>query len=137
MSSIVGGCMDEGLRTRSRLALRARPNNAMRPRMHKPLLALAAALLATPAWPDTLVTNVNGIQVAADGQLQHFTGLIIGKDGKVRTVLAGPPPPIEFEHSVNGDGRTLLPGLIDAHGHVMDLGFAALRLDVTGTRSIG
>ena len=33
-------------------------------------------------------------------------------------------------------GRTLLPGLIDAHGHVMDLGLVALRLDVTGTRSI-
>ena len=28
------------------------------------------------------------------------------------------------------------PGLIDAHGHVMDLGFAALRLDLAGTSSL-
>jgi predicted amidohydrolase YtcJ len=30
----------------------------------------------------------------------------------------------------------LLPGIIDAHGHVMELGRDALQLDVTGTRSI-
>ena len=39
-----------------------------------PLLALAAALLASAAIADTLVTNVNGIQVDANGKLQHFTG---------------------------------------------------------------
>ena len=41
--------------------------------MHKPLLALAGCC-ATPACADTLVSNVNGIQVGADGKLQHFTG---------------------------------------------------------------
>jgi predicted amidohydrolase YtcJ len=30
----------------------------------------------------------------------------------------------------------MLPGLIDAHGHVMGLGLAALDLDLTGTRSL-
>ena len=103
--------------------------------MHKPLLALLA-LLSTTAYADTLVSNVNGIQVGADGQLQHFTGLVIADNGKVKTVLTGPPPPIAFTRTVDGGGRTMLPGLIDAHGHVMDLGFAALRIDVTGTHSI-
>jgi predicted amidohydrolase YtcJ len=103
--------------------------------MIRPLFALAA-LLSTSALADTLVTNVNGIQVGADGQLQHFTGLIVANDGKVKTVLTGPPPPIAFEHSVDGHGQTLLPGLIDGHGHVIDLGFYALRLDVTGTQSL-
>ena len=107
----------------------------MPPGMNKPLLALLA-LLSTTAYADTLVSNVNGIQVGADGQLQHFTGLLIADDGKVKTVLTGPPPPIAFAHTVDGGGRTMLPGLIDGHGHVMDLGFAALRIDVTGTRSI-
>lgn len=32
-------------------------------------------------------------------------------------------------------GRTVVPGLIDAHGHVAGLGFAANRLDLTGTTS--
>jgi predicted amidohydrolase YtcJ len=84
----------------------------------------------------TLVINVHGMQVGADGKLKHFMGLIIDPKGKVQTVLTGPPPPIEFKNTLDGEGRTLLPGLIDAHGHVVDLGFAALRLDLTGTRSV-
>jgi predicted amidohydrolase YtcJ len=34
------------------------------------------------------------------------------------------------------EGRTMLPGIIDAHGHVMELGADALQLDVVGTRSL-
>src|SRR5438270_8503091 len=100
------------------------------------LLLLSAAFLGSAAGADTLVTNVNGIQADNHGNLQHFSGLIVGEDGKVRTVLTGAAPPIAFAHTIDGHGRTLLPGLIDAHGHVIDLGFAALRIDVTGTRSI-
>ena len=40
--------------------------------MIKPLLALAAALSASAAFADTLVSNVNGMQVGPDGKLQHF-----------------------------------------------------------------
>jgi predicted amidohydrolase YtcJ len=101
------------------------------------LLALMTALLCSPALADTLITNANGIQVGADGELQHFTGLIVDDDGKVRTILTGPPPLIAFAQTIDAHGQTLLPGLIDAHGHVVDLGFFALRLDLTGTRSVG
>jgi predicted amidohydrolase YtcJ len=105
--------------------------------MHKPLLALAAALLASSALADTLVSNVNGIQVGADGRLQHFTALLIGDDGKVvRTFAAGEPLSELATDAIDGRGRTLLPGLIDAHGHVLGLGFSALQLDLTGTSSI-
>ncbi len=109
----------------------------MRRPMHKPLLALAAALLASSALADTLVSNVNGIQVGADGRLQHFTALLIGDDGKVvRTFAAGEPLSELATDAIDGRGRTLLPGLIDAHGHVLGLGFSALQLDLTGTSSI-
>jgi predicted amidohydrolase YtcJ len=104
--------------------------------MNRTLIALVAALLSSPAFADTLVSNVNGIQVGADGKLQHFTGLLIGEDGKVRSILTGPPPPKTFEHEVNGNGRTLLPGLIDAHGHVLDLGMTQMTVQLTGTSSI-
>lgn len=36
---------------------------------------------------------------------------------------------------VDASGKTVIPGLIDAHGHVMGLGFALMRADLTGTRS--
>jgi predicted amidohydrolase YtcJ len=105
--------------------------------MTKAALLLAGALLAAQkASAETLVSNVNGMQVGADGTLQHFTGLLIGDDGKVQSILTGAAPAKVFEHVVDGQGRTLLPGLIDAHGHVMDLGMAAMTLQLTGTSSI-
>lgn len=104
--------------------------------MNKTLLALTAALLASSAWADTLIDNVNGVQVDAAGKLQHFNGVLVGDDGKVlRLVAAGQPRP-KAETTIDEHGRTLLPGFIDAHGHVMDLGFAALHLNLTGTRSL-
>jgi predicted amidohydrolase YtcJ len=106
--------------------------------MNKTALALAAALLATSASADTLVSNVNGIQVGTDGKLQHFGALTIGDDGKVRQVIAHPELVrlAGITSTIDGGGRTLLPGLIDAHGHVVDLGTAAMTVQLTGTSSI-
>jgi predicted amidohydrolase YtcJ len=104
--------------------------------MHKPLLALAAALLASSAAADTLIANVNGLQVGVDGKLQHFSALLIGDDGKVIRTL-GPADDAGVKGKVvDGGGRTLLPGLIDAHGHVTELGRDALQLDLIGTTSV-
>jgi hypothetical protein len=98
--------------------------------------ALTAALLASPAYADTLIDNVNGMQVDASGHLQHFTGMVVGDDGKVvRLLRAGETRP-KASATVDEHGRTVLPGLIDAHGHVMELGIDATHLDVVGTRSL-
>ena len=104
--------------------------------MRKTLLALAALLASSPALADTLVTNVNGIQVDASGKLEHFTGILIGGDGKVKRLLHGEMLKLRDTDVVDAKGSTVLPGLIDAHGHVMALGFSALQLDLTGTTSI-
>src|SRR6185437_15465854 len=37
---------------------------------------------------------------------------------------------------LNGRGRVLIPGLIDAHGHIMELGMGALELDLSDTHSL-
>src|SRR5438552_7854439 len=104
--------------------------------MHKNVLALVAALLASAAQADTLIDNINGIQVGADGKLQHFTAMLIDNQGKVEFLIPpGGVMPITAV-GVDGHGRTLLPGLIDAHGHVLGLGFAALQLDLVGTSSL-
>jgi predicted amidohydrolase YtcJ len=111
--------------------------------MRNVFIAAAAALLSSAAFADTLVYNVNGIQVGTDGKLQRFGGLVIDDDGKVERLIDRPEElnrPIERE--VDGGGRTLLPGLIDAHGHVIDapggvgLGLAVSQLDVSGTKSL-
>ena len=100
-------------------------------------LAVALSLLSTSALADTLIDNVNGLQVDRAGQLQHFTGLVVGSDGKVVQLLGlGDARPKRVDFRVDGQGRALLPGLIDAHGHVGEYGLGTLQLDLTGTHSI-
>ena len=102
------------------------------------LLAAALAMLAAPAaFADGLIENVNGITLDKDGKVVRFTGLLIGRDGKVSQLLTPrdkAPKQLDFRH--DGKGLTMLPGLIDAHGHVIGLGFAALTLDLSGTNSL-
>jgi predicted amidohydrolase YtcJ len=105
--------------------------------MKKTLLAIAAMLIASPAFAGTLISNVNGLSIDGSGKLQHFRSLLIADDGRVKEVLADPDPKLAgVDRRVDGEGRTLLPGLIDAHGHVLGLGFSALQLDLVGTSSL-
>ena len=101
------------------------------------MAALAALTLATPAHADTLVDNVNGITLDKDGKLVRFTGLVIDSQGKVKQLLDRKDKrPERPDFKEDGRGRTLIPGLIDAHGHVMGLGFQLMLLDLSGTNSL-
>ena len=103
------------------------------------ILLLAAALLATPLSANTLIVNANGYTMATDGELRQFTGLLIGDDGKVAALLAkGDKEPVlaAGDYRLDAGGRTLLPGLIDAHGHVLSLGYQALSIDLSATTSL-
>ena len=104
--------------------------------MQKFMFALLGALLATSAAADTVIDNVNGIQVGADGKLRRFPGLLFGDDGKVIRLLGSKEARLNVERRIDGGGRTLLPGLIDAHGHVLDLGMTQMTVQLTGTSSI-
>lgn len=116
------------------------------------ILACLALVLAAPAAADTLIDNVNGLTLDEAGRLVRFSGLIMGNDGKIIRLVTVPAPPPEAvkkarkgevapaayrpDYRIDGKGRTMLPGLIDAHGHVMELGFQALTLDLSGTTSL-
>jgi hypothetical protein len=98
---------------------------------------LALLTIATPAFADGIVENVNGITLDKDGKVIRFNAVLIGKDGKVTQLLTGKdkaPKQPDFRH--DGRGATMLPGLIDAHGHVMGLGFQQLTLDLSATNSL-
>jgi predicted amidohydrolase YtcJ len=115
------------------------------------VLALASVFLFTaPAHADTLIDNVNGITLGQSGKVQRFSGILIGTDGKIIRLVTGkeaPPPPRKKkdrspyppqpDYRLDGKGRTLIPGFIDGHGHVMKLGWQALTLDLSETRSLG
>lgn len=106
--------------------------------MTRLLLFLAALILsAAPAAADILVDNVNGYTLREDGRLVRFQAMWIGDDGKVRQLFeAGDRRPARTSFRVDGRGRTMIPGLIDAHGHVMGLGMGALLIDLSDTNSL-
>jgi predicted amidohydrolase YtcJ len=101
------------------------------------LAILAAALLSAPALADTLVTNVDGVTIDEKGEVKRFTGLVIGDDGRIRQVLErSDKRPKDIDYQIDGKGRVMLPGMIDAHLHVMGIGVGALTLDLSDTNSL-
>jgi len=102
------------------------------------LAALSIAILSTPAHADTLIDNVQGKTIGAEGQIEHFKALIYDDTGVIKTVIHEDEkvPKKGFQSRLDGKGRILLPGLIDAHVHVMSTGFAALTLDLSDTNSL-
>ncbi len=105
--------------------------------MLKPLVAVLLLSTAVPAFADALIDNVNGVTLDKTGKVIRFTGLLMTPDGKVTALLAREDKrPARVDWRVDMKGKVLLPGMIDAHGHVMDLGFAALSLDLSDTTSL-
>ncbi len=100
-------------------------------------VAAVALLAAVPARADTLVINVNGVTIDEQGQPQRFAALQFGPDGKIKAVFQSKDKRPKTEYQIDGKGRTMIPGLIDAHLHVMQIGFAALTLDLSETKTLG
>ena len=87
----------------------------------------------TPA--DLAITGANGYTMA-DGALMQFDTMVI-TGGRIveiggETILEG----YAFEQVINVAGKTILPGLIDAHGHVSSLGQLRANLDLAGIDSL-
>ena len=105
--------------------------------MLRKIILVLAMLVASPALADILVDNVNGYTIREDGRLYRFNGMWIGDDGRVRQLYrSGDARPNRPRFLLNGRGRTLIPGLVDAHGHVIGLGMGALELDLSDTNSL-
>lgn len=99
---------------------------------YKPfLLATLACLLAVSANAEvTHIHNVSGYTFLSNGEFTTFSNMVI-EDGKVLNIGGDAlghafPNAIQFD----GKGQTLLPGLIDAHGHLLGLGASLLEVDV-------
>lgn len=101
------------------------------------LAAVLSLLLASPAFADALVENVDGMTLDEKGDVVRFNGIVIGTDGKIVKLLKrGDKRPDRPEWKEDLKGRTVIPGMVDAHGHVMELGFRALALDLSATTSL-
>ncbi len=103
------------------------------------LTLLACLLFTTPALAQaqtTLITNINGYTANSDREIVRFHALQFTGDRIDRIFTEGQTLPDDTDlNMVDGNGHTMLPGLIDAHGHVLNYGLSLLRVDMTGTRS--
>ena len=106
--------------------------------IHSSLLVLAAFGAVNPASADTIVDNANGYTLDRAGKLQRFSSLAFDDKGRILAVgtarhTAARAP--KAKH-IDLQGKTVLPGLIDAHGHVLGLGQMMIQLNLTGTASL-
>ncbi|MGI2038198.1 amidohydrolase [Shewanella frigidimarina] len=108
--------------------------------MRKEYLALSvalslASLSANTIAQTTLVHHVNGYTLV-DGKLQTFNAIQFTDDkiDRLFTLNQALPSATDIT-SIDGKGKTLLPGLIDAHGHVLGYGLSLLTADLTNTSS--
>jgi len=87
-----------------------------------------------PSSEVVIIDNINGYSFDNDRQLFEFDSIAIaqGKVLKTGSSLAN-----QFPHAtiVNGQNKTLIPGIIDAHGHVSSLGYTLMRIDVRNATS--
>ena len=101
------------------------------------LAALTLVLVPAAQAADLLVHNVKGYTLDSQGKLERFDALLVD-GGKV--VATGSEQALAKRagdaRTVDGHGHTLLPGLIDAHGHVLELGYARNQADLTGTQTL-
>lgn len=96
------------------------------------LLFISFACTSQPT--QTTIINANGYTISGDSVLTFSTMII--ENGKIVAVGDG-----ELAETAQGEvidlaGKTLLPGLIDAHGHVMGLGFQELQVNLARITSL-
>jgi predicted amidohydrolase YtcJ len=95
------------------------------------LFFLSSLVLAAPSH----IGNVKGYTLDNAGELIRFSNMVFD-GGKVVAIgaeeLSQTYPNATF---IDGQNKVLLPGLIDAHGHVMGLGETLLEVDLRESQS--
>jgi predicted amidohydrolase YtcJ len=112
-------------------------------------LVLQCSLIASSAFgavpiahADTIIDNANGYTLDAKGDVIQFASLAFDDQGRIvavgtaREVAEKVANKAPHAHHVDMQGRTVLPGLIDAHGHVFGLGQMLTELDLSGSTSL-
>ena len=110
-------------------------NSRQKSAMKKLLLCTSIILLGSASQADTtLITNINGYTLNADRELQEFSAIQFTDETVDQLFQEDDSLPDEVDHRIDGGGQTLIPGLIDSHGHVLSSGLSLLRVDLMGSR---
>lgn len=101
-------------------------------------LALFFGFSCAEPTKKTVYYNANGYTIESD-TLRPFSTLVV--DGERVFAVGGEDLAEDYQATpsvtaIDLEGKTLLPGIIDAHGHVMGLGFQELQINLAGMTSL-
>jgi len=83
-------------------------------------LLLASLFSAQYTLADTKYTNLNGYTLNQKGELISFSQFVVDND--LIVAVGDAADAITPDTVIDLKGKTVLPGLIDAHGHILGLG---------------
>ena len=105
---------------------------------HKKALSLILMSVCLSAQADTLLVGANGYTLDASNKLLRFQAMAIDDAGRV--IATGSNTQLRKKYAtatqIDLGGKTLLPGLIDAHGHIFGLGFSESQLSLRATNNL-
>lgn len=101
----------------------------------KSALILAALSPALVFAKTTLIKNIQGYTITGS-ELERFTAIAFTDDKIDKIYSAADKLPATTNLTViDGQGKTLIPGLIDSHGHILSYGLSLLRADLVNSAS--
>ena len=100
--------------------------------MRKTTAALLGILSFSSFADTTLYTNINGYTLNGDYELLRFNAIQFTDDRVDAIFGEGEELPDDANEVIDGGGQTMIPGLVDAHGHVLTYGLGLLRVDLVG-----
>ncbi len=105
------------------------------------LIALLSMYCCAAAQAETIIYNVKGYSIenhAHQGapKIDTFTTVVFDKDSIIATGSKALLKQFKNAKKIDGDGQVMLPGIIDAHGHMKNLGMNMLRVDLRGIDSL-
>ncbi len=96
------------------------------------LFGMVAAHAGAGVLINARIHTLDGARPAAEALAWNGDGRIIAIGRRAEVVARAPGFPVH-----DAQGATVVPGLIDAHAHLMGLGFALMEADLVGTRNKG
>lgn len=101
------------------------------------LLAAAALLIPTTALAETHFDNMDGISIRRDGSVDRFAGMVVNEQGQIVQLLDfGDRPNVGIDFYTDLHGAVVIPGFVDSHAQVMDLGLSTLTLDLSDAATV-
>ena len=106
--------------------------------IHSSLFVLTAAGLIGAAQADTVIDNANGYTLNSRNQLVRFASMAFDDKGRITALGSAAQVKAKAPNArhIDMQGKTVIPGLIDAHGHIFNLGEQLTQLDLAGSASL-